>query len=215
MTMRKGITILCAVVFLALGSAVCRAESEIAKEFGTALKRKDAVRMTAVITKNRDKIPSEVSALVDSALVPGTGTEEKEAMLNLAERMARHYKNVTGDEKPLVEEQKRAFESYLSEPVVLSTEDGVHTVVINHRGEGKGPFSPDNIIIKKGEAVRWVNDNTEKHLISTASGISSERLVSPEIGPGDSWVHRFYKPGVYYYLCCIHNEKMYGKIVVE
>ena len=213
--MRKGLLLLCALLFIALGPAVCRAESVIAKEFNAALQRKDAVRMNAVISKHRDKIPAEVSALVDSALVPGTRTEEKEARSNLAERMAREYKNVTGDEKPLIEEQKRVFESYISEPVALSTEDGVHTVAINHRGEGKGPFSPDNIVIKKGEAVRWVNDNTEKHLISTASGISSERLVSPEIGPGESWVHRFYKPGVYYYLCCIHNEKMYGKITVE
>lgn len=213
--MRKGIIILSAVVFLALGPAVCRAESEIAKEFADALRRRDGAKMIAVVGKNREKIPAEVAALTDEALQPGTSPEEKEAKSNLAERLAREYKNFTGDEGPLVEEQKRVFESYLSEPVILSSEDGVHTVVIRHRGKGETPFSPDNIVIKKGEAVRWVNENSEAHLLSSASGISSERLVSPQIEPGKDWVHRFYKSGVYYYLCCIHKEKMYGKITVE
>lgn len=215
MTMRKGMIILTAVVFLALSSAVCRAESEIAKEFADALLKKDAARMNAIVARNREKIPGEISALIDEALLPGTKEEEKEAKFNLAERLAREYKNSTGDDGPLIEEQKRVFESYLSGPVVLSSEDGVHTVVISSRKEGEKPFSPDNIVIKKGEAVRWVNENSEGHLISSASGISSERLVSPEIRPGKDWVHRFYKSGVYYYLCCIHKEKMYGKITVE
>ncbi len=215
MTMRKGLLLLSAIIFLTLSSAVCRAESEIAKEFSNALLRKDAVRMNAVVSKHREKIPAEVLALIDEALLPGTKTEEKEAKFNLAERLAREYKNFTGDEGPLLEEQRRYFESYLSGPVTVSSEDGVHTVVISHHKDGKKPFSPDNIIIKKGEAVRWVNENTEDHLISSASGISSDKLVSPNIEPGKDWVHRFYKPGVYYYLCCIHKEKMYGKITVE
>jgi plastocyanin len=215
MTIKKGLLLFSAIIFLTLSPAVCRAESEIVQEFSNALQKKDAVRMNAVVSKNRDIIPAEVAALVDEALLPGATAEEKEAKFNLAERLAREYKNFTGDEGPLMEEQRRFFESYLSGPVTLPSVDGVHTVVIKHREDGKKPFSPDNIIIKKGEAVRWVNENTEDHLISSVSGISSDKIVSPNIEPGKNWVHRFYKPGVYYYLCCLHKERMYGKITVE
>jgi len=215
MTAKKGIVIYGVIIILALWSSAVRAESEIAKEFSSALEKKDALRLNTIINKNKDKIPAEVQALVDAALAPGIDIKEKEAKLNLAERMARHYKNITADEAPLISEQKRAFESYLSAPVASQSEDGEHTIFIRHHADGTGPFSPDNIVIKKGDTIRWVNENNEDHLLSTASGISSERLVSPKIEPGKSWTHKFYKPGVYYYLCCIHNEKMYGKITVE
>ncbi|MBI5587494.1 MAG: cupredoxin domain-containing protein [Deltaproteobacteria bacterium] len=215
MPIKKGSFFLSAIIFFAV-SGVCHAsESAVVKEFSDALLKKDSVRMNAVISKNKDRIPAEIKAILDDAFLPQTKAEEREAKFNLAERLARQYKNLTGDEGPLMDEQKRVFESYLAGAVTPAPVDGVHTVEIRHSEDGKKPFSPDNIIIKKGEPVRWVNSDTEVHLLSTVSGISTDKMVSPNIEPGKSWEHRFYKPGVYYYLCCIHKVKMYGKITVE
>lgn len=215
MKMKMGLFLSVIIIFLSLSAVCFSAESEVVKEFREALEKKDAARMNSVIKNNMEKIPSEVKALLDEALLPQTKEGEREAKFNLAERLARAYKNISGDEKPLIEEQKRVFESYLSEPVREAPADGVHTIEIRRPEPGKGAFSPNNIVIKSGEAVRWVNNNKDAHLLSTVSAISTGSITSPDIKPGKSWEHRFYKPGVYYYLCCLHNEKMYGKITVE
>jgi plastocyanin len=215
MKMNKGLSLPVLIIFLSLSSVCFSAESAIVKNFREALEQKDAARMNTVIKNNMEKIPSEVKALLDEALLPQTPPEVRESKFNLAERLARAYKNVSGDEKPLVEEQKRVFESYLSEPVSPSPVDGVHTIDIRHSEAGKETFTPNNIVIKKGDTVRWVNNNNDAHLLSTVSAISTGSMISPDIKPGKSWEHKFYKPGVYYYICCQHKEKMYGKITVE
>jgi plastocyanin len=215
MKMNKGLFLPVLIIFLSLSSVCFSAESAIVKKFREALEQKDASRMNTVIKNNMEKIPSEVKALLDEALLPQTPPEERESKFNLAESLARAYKNVSGDEKPLIEEQERVFESYLSELVSPAPVDGVHTIDIGHPEGGKDSFSPNNIVIKSGETVRWVNYNKYAHLLSTVSAISSDSIISPAIKPRKSWEHKFYKPGVYYYICCQYKEKMYGKITVE
>jgi plastocyanin len=216
MTFKKDRIILCALFFFTIGGVCYAAESAVVKEFREALRQRDAVRMSSVVKRNRERIPDEVNGLLDDALQPkAAAAEEKEAKFNLAERLARQYKNVTGDEGPLVNQQKRVFESYLSEPVSPAAEDGVNSIVIRRSEGDKGPFNPNNIVIKSGTVVRWINNDSDTHMLSSVNGISTDRIVSPDIAPGEAWEHRFYRPGVYYYLCFIHKEKMYGKITVE
>lgn len=216
MTTKRDRILLCALFFLILAGVGYAAESAVVKEFREALRQRDAVRMSSVVKRNRERIPDEVNGLLDDALEPRAAAAEKEAKFNLAERLARQYKNVTGDEGPLVNQQKRVFESYLSEPVNASAaEDGVYSIEIRHTETDKGPFNPNNIVIKSGTVVRWINNDSDLHILSSVNAISTGKMFSPDIPPGAAWEHRFYRPGVYYYLCFIHKEKMYGKITVE
>ena len=213
--MKTGLALPVTIIFLSLSSVSFSAESAVVRQFREGLEKKDPSGVSAVIKNNLEKIPSEVKYIIDDAFLPGTSLAEKESKIDLAERLARAYMDASGDDKPLIECQKRAFESHLSEPVSPEPLDGVHTVNIGHPEGGKNSFTPNNIVIKSGETVRWVDYNRYAHVLSTVSAISAESITSPAIKPGKSWARRFYKPGVYYYICCQYNGKMYGKITVE
>jgi VCBS repeat-containing protein len=57
--------------------------------------------------------------------------------------------------------------------------------------------------------VTWVNLDGEQHDALTLDG----RLGSPLIDPDGSWTYTFTDPGVYDYLCDLH-ESMEGTIEV-
>lgn len=207
----------CLVLTLALffaSTGFCYAESEIVKQFRDELNAKNAAGMNALITKNKEKIPAELKALVDEALLPQTAKADMESKFFIAERIASEYRKVTGDMGVLKEAKRRMFESYLSMPLRPEPVNGAVTVEIK-AGGAKGVFSPDNIIIKKGETIRWVNNDKDGHLLATAPVIGMDGILSPDIEPGKSWEQTFKLPGVYYYLCCLHKAVMYGKITVE
>ncbi|MFQ5465219.1 MAG: plastocyanin/azurin family copper-binding protein [Thermodesulfobacteriota bacterium] len=189
--------------------------STIVDDFSKANSRYDEPEMRSIIEENKRKIPGEIDALFDEALKPGTGKEDREAVFYIIERMARVYTDVTGDMKLLKKVKKRTFESRLTPPVRLTPTGGVHVVETLSTDRVKNFFKPDNIIIKKGEAVKWVNNDRDAHLLaSILSGIGKGGIISPRIEPGQSWEHRFTKPGDYYYICFIHKV-MYGKVTVE
>lgn len=73
-------------------------------------------------------------------------------------------------------------------------------------------FSPQEIRIKAGDTVRWVNrEKRTSHsvLFPAENGLESERLF-----PDEHWQRSFSLPGVYSYRCGPHEE-MKGVIVVE
>ncbi|MBI5599039.1 MAG: cupredoxin domain-containing protein [Deltaproteobacteria bacterium] len=187
---------------------------EFVKKFRDALYGGNETVMTLIVEENRDKIPAEVKALVDEALLPGARAEDREDKLYVAESLATAYKNATGDIGPLKEAKKRIFESRLSPPVRTVAVKGVHTVEAVSTETVKNVFRPQNIIIKKGETVRWVNNDNAAHLLASMPVIGAQGIFSPRVEPGQSWDYRFNAPGEYYYICFIHKV-MYGKITVE
>lgn len=82
-------------------------------------------------------------------------------------------------------------------------------------GKIRNVFSPDNVIIKQGEKVRWVNEDKYKHLFASTmqflGGMGG--ISSPDVEPGESWEYKFEKPGEYFYMCFIHRG-MLGKVTV-
>lgn len=69
-------------------------------------------------------------------------------------------------------------------------------------------FHPDNVEIKPGTVVVWVNKDDVNH------NVQSEIFSSPDILPGGSFSSIFEIKGVYDYYCSIHPS-MKGRIVVK
>ncbi|WKZ33611.1 MAG: plastocyanin/azurin family copper-binding protein [Thermodesulfobacteriota bacterium] len=199
----------------ALAVLVSRAvhSGEIADKFSEAFKERDRAALASLVDANRDSIPAEVRSVLDSA--EKAAPEEKEGLFYLADEMAMAYKDATGDTALLLEVKKRSFDSRLSEPVRSMPGKGVHIVDIPRAdADSRDIFRPDNIIIKKGETVRWVNNDGIDHVFSSMPLIGKGGISAPGIKPGGSWEFVFNEPGEYYYICYIHRG-MIGKVAVE
>lgn len=186
---------------------------EIADKFSEALRERDQAAMASIVIADREAFPAEVRTMLDSAAK--AAPDEKEGIFYLADAMAMAYKDATGDTTLLLEVKKRSFDSRLSEPIRSSPENGVHIVDIPKAGtDSKDIFRPDNIIIKKGETVRWVNNDGIDHVFSSMPAIGKGGISAPGIKPGESWEFLFKEPGEYFYICYIHKG-MIGKVTVE
>jgi len=69
-------------------------------------------------------------------------------------------------------------------------------------------FKPDELTIKKGETVTWINQDTVRH---TATGDSFDSKL---LEKGQSFSHTFNETGTYSYICTPHPY-MKGKIIVQ
>jgi|GEM_PF-3204097 len=67
---------------------------------------------------------------------------------------------------------------------------------------GADRFTPFVLTITQGDTVRWVNKDTDEHVIVTVPG-TPESFTLPVQG-GRSVSHTFHKAGIYYYYCSIH-----------
>ncbi|MBI5235617.1 MAG: cupredoxin domain-containing protein [Deltaproteobacteria bacterium] len=207
--------ILALALFFASGNPSYGANSEIVKGFIEALESNNAIKMSQIIEDNKAKIPAEIKALLIEAAAPKISREEMEAKFYIAELMAREYKDVSGDTAVLVEVKKTIFNSKLSSPVRSSAINGAHEVRLpKATAATKNVFVPDNVIIKKGETVRWINDDSIAHIFSSMRLIGMSGISSSSVEPGKSYEYKFEKPGDYYYICFIHSG-MVGKITVE
>lgn len=72
-------------------------------------------------------------------------------------------------------------------------------------------FSPRTLTIKAGDSVKWTNQDSAKHTITSDSG---NELDSSLFGKGESFTHTFDKAGTYTYHCTPHPN-MKGTIIVE
>ena len=73
-------------------------------------------------------------------------------------------------------------------------------------------FGPKTIRVKTGGTVTWTNRDDFDHAVQ----IDSLDLAGPKFGPQTSpatYAHRFSKPGMYLYICGIHNS-MTGTVIV-
>ncbi|GEM_PF-1903208 len=200
---------------MSLSAPAFSQESDIIKNFIEAFDAKDKARMSSIVEENKDAIPAEIRSLLRQAVAPGTTVEDKEGAFYLAEVMANIYKDKFGDVEPLKEVKRARFESLLGPAVRLTSPDGVHIVDLPEATDTvKNIFKPDNIIIKKGETVRWVNYDKVAHVFASMPFIGKGGLFAPSIEPGGSWEYTFDRPGEYYYICFIHKG-MIGKVTVE
>jgi amicyanin len=72
-------------------------------------------------------------------------------------------------------------------------------------------FNPEEVTIKAGESVVWINNDDMPHSIVFDSGIE---LSSPQFVKREIYGHQFNETGTYSYHCGIHRY-MKGKIIVE
>ena len=70
-------------------------------------------------------------------------------------------------------------------------------------------FEPKELTIDAGQTVRFDNQGEQIHNVR-GQGFFSEALTA-----GESYAHRFAKPGRYPYLCTLHPTMMRGVIAVK
>jgi len=215
MHQKKTVFFLCLLAALLSLAPAYAEESVIRKGFIEAFDANDAARMHAIVEENKEKIPDEITSLLEESRRPDVAVEHKEGNRYIAELMAIRYKDITGDAEPLIKVKKEVFNSRLTPTVRSTPSEGVHIVDIPvATGGAKNVFVPDNIIIQKGETVRWTNHDTIAHVFASMPLIGEVGLFAPSIEPGGGWEFTFEKPGEYYYICFIHKG-MIGKITVE
>ena len=84
----------------------------------------------------------------------------------------------------------------------------------NHTGYG---FEPSELTIKKGTIVRWINDDTSVHTVTSgkpSSDTVGTAFDSSYLSAGDVYLHKFNKKGTYDYYCTLYPF-MKGKIIVK
>jgi plastocyanin len=70
-------------------------------------------------------------------------------------------------------------------------------------------FSPTTVTIKAGQSVEWVNNDSSPHTITSDTGL----FDSGNESSGQSYSHKFDKPGTYAYHCAYHPN-MKGTVIV-
>lgn len=208
------IVALCALIILTPDAS--RAEySEFTKKYSDALTRSDDLAMHEMVGRNLANIPYELKTLVLFAKEPDVTIENRNEMFYIAESMARVFMEATGDTSNLKAVKAAAFDAKISPAIQSVAKNGVHTIITPKATDhAVNVFQPNNIVIKKGDSVTWVNNDSVAHLFSSMPFIGKIDIRSPEVAPGGTFTYKFDKAGVYYYICFIHRS-MIGKITVE
>lgn len=71
-------------------------------------------------------------------------------------------------------------------------------------------FDPASLTIKVGTEVRWTNNDTVAHDVTSVSG---NELSSGSLNQGQTYTHVFTQAGTYAYMCKIHPN-MTATIIV-
>ncbi len=194
-----------------------RAElTDLGREFSDALITNDTRKMNLIVMTNNSEIPGEVERILKAARISGISEENKDALFHMGEKMARLYLDSSGESGLLKDVKRSRFESRLGKLVETKSKAGIYTVKIP-MPDHKGPsytFKPDNLLIKKGESVVWVNEDSHSHVFASMAVIGVGGIFAPSIEPGGSWKYQFKRPGEYFYICFIHKG-MIGKITVK
>jgi plastocyanin len=73
-------------------------------------------------------------------------------------------------------------------------------------------FEPKELVIKKGDTVKWINKDNSAHTITSDTG---NELGSGALIKNETYEHKFSFDGIYNYHCSFHQNTMKGKIIVE
>ena len=95
--------------------------------------------------------------------------------------------------------------SYGSNPGSGTTGTGANTVNIQYM-----TFSPGNLTVSVGTAVKWTNNDGVSHTVTSNDGTSFD---SGTLGAGSNYSHTFTTAGTFPYHCTIHTG-MAGTITV-
>ena len=71
-------------------------------------------------------------------------------------------------------------------------------------------FSPNNLTVKAGTTVTWINKDSTTHTVTSDNGT----FDSGNLNSGANYTYTFNKTGTYPYHCSIHSS-MTGTIVVQ
>ncbi|MFQ5465203.1 MAG: plastocyanin/azurin family copper-binding protein [Thermodesulfobacteriota bacterium] len=190
-------------------------DGAIIKAFQKAMRHDNRLAMEFLVKKVEPRIEPFVQEIIARALDPSAAPEEKDRLLKTAMNFAKTFGRITGDQAFHRVIHRKTFTARLSEPLLTEPGQGVHIIVAPRASETvKNVFRPDNIVIRAGETVRWVNKDEIIHVIGTLDFLSDGHFFEPRIGPLGSFEHTFRRPGEYYYICFIHNS-MIGKITVK
>jgi plastocyanin len=103
------------------------------------------------------------------------------------------------------------------EPIKPATNPPPPAVPAVNVAIGDNMFNPSQLEVKVGTTVRWTNNGTNKHNITSANLTTAspqDTFKSQDLGNGESFSFTFTKPGTYVYRCTIHPN-MTGTIVVK
>lgn len=71
-------------------------------------------------------------------------------------------------------------------------------------------FNPDSLTVKVGTTVKWTNDDSVVHTVTSDTGL----FDSGDLNPGDVFSFTFTAAGTYAYHCIPHHANMKGTVVV-
>jgi plastocyanin len=86
----------------------------------------------------------------------------------------------------------------------------------------QGAFEPAVLTVSPGTEVRWRNDGSSMHTVTTAEVVEAGDPAVPEgaqpwdsgpLWPKDTFVQRLQVPGTYLYWCAEHREEQMVAIV--
>lgn len=216
MKRKTRIFLLTGIVFLCTVMPAMAELTSLAKRFSNAMIVDDTKKMERIVVTNLAAIPDEVEAILESARAENLTDEDRNALFQMGEQMAVIYMENSGETRLLKDVKQDRFESKLGERVRSKRQGGTHIIKIpsiDHKGTVH-TFDPDNILIKRGETVVWMNEDSHSHVFASMAIIGEGGIFAPSIEPKGSWKYRFRKPGEYYYVCFIHKG-MIGKITVR
>jgi plastocyanin len=109
------------------------------------------------------------------------------------------------------------MDSSLDQPTVVSTSptalNGANAKpalpAIEYVEIANSAFVPESVTIKKGTVVKWTNDDTAQHTVTSDDAY----FQSPALNQTDGFTFTFDQPGTYTYHCSIHPS-MHGTVIV-
>ena len=72
-------------------------------------------------------------------------------------------------------------------------------------------FSPASLTVKKGTAIKWINNDNVSHTVTENDGKNGPS--APPMQPGSAYSFTFNEAGVFHYHCSIHPD-MTGVVTV-
>ncbi|MEE9542562.1 MAG: plastocyanin/azurin family copper-binding protein [Thermodesulfobacteriota bacterium] len=190
-------------------------DEDIIREFQEAMRHDNTLAKQYLVEKVGPGIKPFVDGLIGQALIPILTETEKEIWLVTAMNFAKTYGEMTGDHGFHRKIHRRTFTARLSDPVLSEARDNLHIIdtPVSRRG-ARNLFIPNNIVIKAGETVRWINNDKMAHVIGTFDFLSDGHFFNPSLMPAATFDHTFTVAGEFYYICYIHRS-MIGKITVK
>jgi plastocyanin len=94
-------------------------------------------------------------------------------------------------------------------PTPPSTSGGV-AIPTGAQTLGSGAYVPNPITVAVGTAVKWTNNDSTAHTVTSNTGVFN----SGTLGPGQSFSFMFQSAGTFQYHCSFHAG-MVGSVVVQ